>query len=75
MTRDHTGRAEPVGHGGDLCAMNAELLRTAGELVESLTFGVARARLLVQENHRLRQECRAITTAPYPTAVPHPGPS
>lgn len=55
MTRHHVDRAEPVDR-DDLRAVNAELLRTTGELIESLTRLVATMRLLVQENHRLRQE-------------------
>lgn len=65
MTRDHTGSAESVGHGEDLHAMNVELLYTAGELIESLTERMARTRLLVQESHRLRQECRACVARSY----------
>jgi hypothetical protein len=63
MAHDHIGRAEPVDHGEDLRTMNAELLRTADELIENLSKLVAMKRRLVQDNHRLRQERAAIKAA------------
>lgn len=44
--------------------MNAELLRTAGKLIEAMTELVATECRLVEENRRLRKERRAITAFP-----------
>jgi hypothetical protein len=63
----HASRAGPSGRCDSPLAVNAELLLTAAERTQDLTRLVASTRRLVQENHRLRQERRAIAAA-----SPHP---